>query len=100
MANPRGRKRSLISGLLAVFVVAATLVVLAAMRVGSFFRQKYVPIDQLKFPVLVKQPAGVAWFAEWESTALQKFAERSTRTPVNGTLIIDSAFNQFTQENV
>jgi hypothetical protein len=100
MSNPRERNRSLISGLIAVVVVFTTLVVLAVVRVGSLFRPKYVPIEQLKFPVLVLQPAGAALFAEWDSTALQKFPEGSTRTPVNGTIIIDSTFNQFTQENV
>ena len=100
MSNPRGRKRSPISGLIAVVVVITTLVVLAAVRVGSLFRPKYVPIEQLKFPVLVLQPDGMALFAEWDSTALQKFPERSMRTPVNGTVLIDSAFAQFTQENV
>lgn len=100
MADPRSPRKPLISTLLAAVVIATTLLVLAVMRVGSFFRQKYVPIDQLKFPVLVVQPNRVAWFAEWDSTALQKFPERSGRTPENGTVIVDSAFDQFTQENV
>jgi len=100
MANPRARNRSPISMLLAVLAVAGVAVGLAVMRVNSFFRRKYVPIEQLKFPVLVIQPGGMALFAEWDSVALEKFPPKSPRTPVNATVIIDSEFNQFTQENV
>ncbi len=101
MTNPGGRKRSAISTLLAVIFVAASLVVLGVKRVTSLFRQKYVPIEQLKFPVLVFQPGGMRVFAEWDDIALQKFPERSLRTPADGTVIVDSEFNQFTpQENV
>ena len=100
MPTPAGKRRSIVTTLFAVIAVAVALVVFAMMRLGSFFRPKYVPIGQLKFPVLVMQPDGASLFAEWDSTALQKFPERSSRTPVNGTIIIDSAFNQFTQENV
>jgi len=95
--SPR-RRRSPISIVLAVFVVAAMMVVLLVSRIRSIFRPSIVPIEQLKFPVLVIQPGGVPIFAEWDTTPLQKFEEKSTRTPVNGTVIIDSEFNQFTQE--
>src|SRR4051794_16801747 len=98
MPTPAGKRRSIVTTLFAVIAVVVALVVFAVMRLGSFFRPKYVPIGQLKFPVLVMQPDGASLFAEWDSTALQKFPERSSRTPVNGTIIIDSAFNQFTQE--
>src|SRR4051794_38986762 len=100
MTNARRQKRSPVSTLLAVFVVAATMVVLAVLRVSTLFRPKYVPIGQLKFPVLVIQPGGVALFAEWEDVSLQKFPEGSLRTPVNGTVIVDSEFNQYEQVNV
>ncbi len=94
------KKRSPISTVLAVFVVGAMLVVLLFSRVRSLFRPRYVPIDELKFPVLVVQPEGVPLFAEWDSTPLQKFEEKSPRRPANGSILIDSDFNQFTQENV
>lgn len=85
---------------LAVFVVVAMMCVLLFVRVRSLFRPKFVPIGELKFPVLVVQPDGVPLFAEWDSTPLQKFEEKSHRSPINGTILIDSDFNQFTEENV
>ena len=100
MAGERAKKTSAVSSIIAILFVAIAMMVVAVVRVRSFFRPKYVPIEQVQFPVLVIQPDGVPVFAEWDASRLSRFPEKSQRTPVNGTVLIDSAFNQFKQENV
>ncbi len=100
MTEHNKKKRSTASLLVAIPLLIAVGIVLVVMKVNSFFRKKTISVDDLKFPVLVIQPGGVSLFAEWESTDLQKFKDQSRRTPVNGTIIVDSDLNQYLQENV
>jgi len=100
MTETKSKKRSTVSLLVAIPVLLLVSILLLAMKVNSFFRRKPISVDDLKFPVLVFQPNGAAVFAEWDPIALVKVEENSRRTPTNGTIIIDAAFNQYTQENV
>lgn len=100
MTEHNKKKRSTASLLVAIPLLIAVGIVLVVMKVNSFFRKKTISVDDLKFPVLVIQPGGTPVFAEWEPVDLQKFSERSRRTPVNGTIIVDSDLNQYLQENV
>lgn len=94
MSDLPRRKRSFIATFIAILVIAGTLIDLVAVRVNTFlFRRNIVLLESLKFPVLIIQPDGISPFAEWEAVQLEKFSPKSARTPVDGTVIIDSDFN-------
>jgi len=99
MADSPKKKRSILMAPLTVLVVLVALVLIAFNRVNNFFRRK-VPLDQLKYPVLVLQPNEMLPFAEWEPHRLKWFSDKSYRSPVNGTILIDSEWNIYTEENV
>jgi hypothetical protein len=99
MSDSPKRKRSILMAPLTVLLVLVALVGLAAMRLNNFFRRR-VPVEDLKYPVLVLQPIDLLPFAEWEPHRLKWFTDKSDRSPMNGTIIIDSEFNTYTQVNV
>ena len=96
---PRRPQRNPVKILLTVLALCVMLLVMAAMKINRFFTRK-VSISDVTFPVLILQPNGMAPFAEWDSTNLYKFHEKSERTPVEDTIVIDSNFNIYQQKNV
>ncbi len=101
MSDQRKSKRSFVSTLVAILFIGVALAGLLVVRVYRFvFRRGIVSLGSLKFPVLVIQPDGMRPFAEWDSVRLERFPKGDVRTPVNGTVLIDSDFNMFTQERV
>src|SRR5207247_715718 len=74
--------------------------IVTALMVKLGFWLNAARISDLKFPVVVVQSDGSPPFVETESGGLKRIRIGSGRIPVNGSIVIDSDFKMYTQENV